>query len=402
MADWRYEALDIAGQPRAGSLSAASRDAARAELLRKQLFATRLEPGTAAAAPSGRRLKPAALALFTRQLATLAAVTPLEEALRTIRAQAASEGRDAASAAIIEHVHSAVVEGRRLSDAMALEPASFPPLYCAMVAAGEGAGTLPQLLDRLADLLDRQADLRGKLQAALAYPAALTVVATLAVAALMIFVVPRIAEQFADIGQSLPLLTRIVVGVSHIMAGWWWLIALLLAAGAALFARAMTDAATRRHFDAWLLGLPVAGRLIRNWQSARLARTLAMMVASRLPIVDGLALTLPTIGNREIRARVARMADDIREGASLTAAMKRATILPPLLVAMVAGGESAGRLDVMLDRGAEALEREHDAATRAALALLEPAIILVMGGAVAVIVLSILLPILQLESLATP
>lgn len=401
MADWRYEALDIAGQPRAGSLSAASRDAARAELLRKQLFATRLEPGTAAAAPSGRRLKPAALALFTRQLATLAAVTPLEEALRTIRAQAASEGRDAASAAIIEHVHSAVVEGRRLSDAMALEPASFPPLYCAMVAAGEGAGTLPQLLDRLADLLDRQADLRGKLQAALAYPAALTVVATLAVAALMIFVVPRIAEQFADIGQSLPLLTRIVVGVSHIMAGWWWLIALLLAAGAALFARAMTDAATRRHFDAWLLGLPVAGRLIRNWQSARLARTLAMMVASRLPIVDGLALTLPTIGNREIRARVARMADDIREGASLTAAMKRATILPPLLVAMVAGGESAGRLDVMLDRGAEALEREHDAATRAALALLEPAIILVMGGAVAVIVLSILLPILQLESLAS-
>ncbi len=401
MADWRYEALDIAGQPRAGSLSAASRDAARAELLRKQLFATRLEPGTATAAPSGRRLKPAALALFTRQLATLAAVTPLEEALRTIRAQAASEGRDAASAAIIEHVHSAVVEGRRLSDAMALEPASFPPLYCAMVAAGEGAGTLPQLLDRLADLLDRQADLRGKLQAALAYPAALTVVATLAVAALMIFVVPRIAEQFADIGQSLPLLTRIVVGVSHIMAGWWWLIALALAAGAALFARAMADAATRRRFDAWALTLPVAGRLIRNWQSARLARTLAMMVASRLPIVDGLALTLPTIGNREIRARVARMADDIREGASLTAAMKRATILPPLLVAMVAGGESAGRLDVMLDRGADALEREHDAATRAALALLEPAIILVMGGAVAVIVLSILLPILQLESLAS-
>ncbi len=401
MADWRYEALDIAGQPRTGSLSAGSRDAARAELLRKQLFATRLEPGTATAAPGGRRLKPAALALFTRQLATLAAVTPLEEALRTIRAQAASEGRDAASAAIIERVHSAVVEGRRLSDAMALEPTSFPPLYCAMVAAGEGAGTLPQLLDRLADLLDRQADLRGKLQAALAYPAALTVVATLAVAALMIFVVPRIAEQFADIGQSLPLLTRIVVGVSHIMAGWWWLIALLLAAGGALFARAMADAGTRRRFDAWLLGLPVAGRLIRNWQSARLARTLAMMVASRLPIVDGLALTLPTIGNREIRARVARMADDIREGASLTAAMKRATILPPLLVAMVAGGESAGRLDVMLDRGAEALEREHDAATRAALALLEPAIILVMGGAVAVIVLSILLPILQLESLAS-
>ncbi|OSZ63251.1 type II secretion system protein GspF [Sphingomonas sp. IBVSS1] len=401
MPDWAWEALDAAGQPRSGTARAASREAARADLLARKLFPTRLEPAAASPAPTGRRrLKPAALAVFTRQLATLAAVTPLEEALRTIRTQAQSEG-GGATAAIIANVHAAVVEGRRLSDALALEPASFPPLYRAMVAAGEGAGTLPQLLERVADSLEREAELRGKLQAALAYPAALSVVATLAVTALMAFVVPRIAEQFADIGQTLPLLTRIVVGLSHLIAGWWWLMALLLAGMAALAARALADPATRRRFDAWALTLPVAGRLIRNWQAARLARTLAMMIASRLPIVDGLALTLPTIGNHEIRARVGQMAADISEGASLTAAMKRAAILPPLLVAMAAGGESAGRLDVMLDSGAAALEREHEAATRAALALLEPAIILVMGGAVAVIVLSILLPILQLESLAS-
>jgi len=402
MAEWRYEALDIEGRPRNGRLSAATSEAARADLLERRLFATRLEPaaaaetGTAVAPSRHRPLKANALTLFTRQLATLAAVTPLEEALRTIVRQTEGER----SRLVLATVHGAVVEGRRLSDAMALEPASFPPLYRAMVAAGEGAGTLPAVLERLSTLLERQAELSGRVRAALAYPAALAVVATLAVAALMIFVVPRIAEQFADIGQTLPLLTRVVMAASHALAAGWWAILLLLAGAGALFARAMQDADFRRRFDARLLTLPIVGRLIRDWQAARLARTLAMMVASRLPLVDGLVLAEPTIANHELKARVAGMADDIREGASLTAAMRRAAVLPPLLVAMVAGGESAGRLDLMLERGAEALEREFDAVTRSALALLEPAIILVMGGAVAIIVLSILLPILQLESLA--
>ncbi|MEI6486458.1 MAG: type II secretion system inner membrane protein GspF [Sphingomonadales bacterium] len=398
MAEFRYEAIDVAGQPRTGTISAATAQAARAELLARRLFATRIDAAAQETPQRRGRLKPAALGLFTRQLATLAAVTPLEDALRTIVRQ--TEGEPAH--AVLANVHAAVVEGRRLSDAMAREPASFPPLFRAMVAAGEGAGTLPQVLERLAALLDRQAELRGRVQAALAYPAALTVVALLAVAALMIFVVPRIAEQFVDIGQTLPLLTRIVMGLSHALAGYWWAILIAIAAAVLLARRALAEEDTRRRFDAWLLGLPIAGRLLRDWQAARLARTLAMMVASRLPLVDGLRLTLPTIGNREIRARVAQMAADISEGASLTAAMTRTAILPPLLVAMAAGGESAGRLDTMLEKAAEALEREYDALTRAALALLEPAIILIMGGAVAVIVLSILLPILQLESLATP
>jgi general secretion pathway protein F len=400
MAEWRYEALDVAGRPREGVVRAANPQAARAELLERRLFATQLEmagPADAATAALGTpRLKPAALALFTRQLATLAAVTPLEEALRTIARQ---EERGAARA-VLATVHGAVVEGRRLSDAMALEPASFPPLYRAMVAAGEGAGTLLAVLERLAALLERQAELNGRLRAALAYPAALMVVAVLAVAALMIFVVPRIAEQFADIGQTLPLLTRIIVGISHGLAHYWWLLLALIAAGAVLALRAWRDPPTRLAIDTRLLAAPLVGRLLRDHQAARLARTLAMMVASRLPLVDGLLLALPTVGNHAIRGRVAAMADEIREGASLTAAMRRHAVLPPLLVAMVAGGESAGRLDLMLERGAEALEREFDALTRTALALLEPAIILLMGGAVAIIVLSILLPILQLESLA--
>ncbi|WP_439546899.1 type II secretion system inner membrane protein GspF [Sandarakinorhabdus sp.] len=400
MADWRYEALDIAGRPRAGRLAAPTQESARADLLERKLFATKLEPATAVATPTETRisgkLKPSALVLFTRQLATLASVAPLEEALRTIVRQTESEH----SKAVLASVHGAVVEGRRLSDAMTLAPGSFPPIYRAMVAAGEGAGTLPAVLERLANLLERQAELKGRVTSALAYPAALAIVATLAVAALMAFVVPTIARQFADIGQTLPLLTRIVMALSSGLANFWWLIMIVIAGAAALFTRALQDAEFRLRFDAWLLRLPMVGRLLRDLSAARLARTLAMMVASRLPLVDGLMLTLPTIGNHAIRARVADMASDIREGASLTSAMKRAAVLPPLLVAMVAGGESAGRLDTMLERGAEALEREFDAVTRTGLAVLEPAIILVMGGAVAIIVLAILLPILQLETLA--
>ena len=323
-------------------------------------------------------------------------MAPLAEALRTIARQADQPQVEA----VLNRVHGAVVEGRRLADALALEPASFPPVYRAMVAAGESAGNLPDILSRLANLLERQAEIRSRLVGALSYPAALAVIALLAVAALMIFVVPRIAGQFEDLGQTLPLLTRIVMGISAFLAGWWWLLLALGVGGSLLFARALRDAEFRLALDTRLLALPVAGRVLRDVNAARLARTLAMMIASRLPIVEALALTAPTIGNHAMRAAATRMITAIREGASLSVAMRASSLFPPLLISMAAGGESAGRLDLMLERAAEALEREFDALAGTALAVLEPAIILVMGGLVAVIVLSILLPILQLETLA--
>jgi general secretion pathway protein F len=400
MPQFDYEALDLAGRAKSGRLQADSMEAARADLLEKKLFATRLGPASGGAQPralpSRRRLKPRQLTLFTRQLATLAEVAPLAEALRTIARQADQPQVEA----VLNRVHGAVVEGRRLADALALEPTSFPPVYRAMVAAGESAGNLPDILNRLANLLERQAQIRSRLVGALTYPAALAVIALLAVAALMIFVVPRIAGQFEDLGQTLPLLTRIVMGISAFLAGWWWLLLALGVGGSLLFARALRDADFRLAFDTRLLALPVAGRVLRDVNAARLARTLAMMIASRLPIVEALALTAPTIGNHAMRAAATRMITAIREGASLSVAMRASSLFPPLLISMAAGGESAGRLDLMLERAAEALEREFDALAGTALAVLEPAIILVMGGLVAVIVLSILLPILQLETLA--
>ena len=403
MAEFRYAALDTEGREQQGRIAADSREAARAALMGRKLFALRLEPLDSAApamrspAPAkGNRLKPAALMLVTRQLATLASVVPLEEALRTIARQTEADG----PRAILSRVHMGVAEGRRLADSMALEPRSFPPLYRAMVAAGEASGSLSEALERLAALLERQAQVRSKLIAALAYPAALLVVAVLVLASLMIFVVPKVVEQFEDIGQTLPLLTRIVIFISDVLAAGWWAIALVLLAGGAAFARAMANPALRLRFDGWLLGLPVIGKLIRSLEAARLARTLSTMVASRLPLIEGLALTAPTIGNRVMRAATAEMVVAIREGASLSAAMRRTGAFPPLLLAMAAGGEGSGRLELMLERAADYLDREFDSFTSTALALLEPGVILLMGGMVAAIVLAILLPLLQLDTLA--
>lgn len=404
MADFRYSALDVAGAERNGRISGASEEAARAKLLARQYHilalaeAAKDDQRSAPSLLSFRKIRLSAkeLALFTRQLATLSEVAPLEEALRTLTRQSEA----ARVRGVIHDVHQGLIEGRRLSDAMGRQAGSFPPLYRAMVSAGETTGSLAVILARLADLLERQAEVRGKLMAALAYPIVLTIVAIGVVAALMIFVVPRVVEQFNDVGQQLPWLTRAVIGLSNFAANYWWL-ALLLIAGAGLgFAGLMRRSEFRLRFDGALLRLPLLGRLLRDLHAARFARTLATMVQSRLPLVEGLRLTVPTIRNTALAGVTAGLVEQVRAGGSLSAAMRDAGMFPPLLTTMAASGESAGRLEVMLERAADYLEREFDRFTAASMALLEPVIIVVMGGAVAMIILAILLPILQLQSLA--
>lgn len=405
MPDYAYVGLDTAGREKRGHVRADTSEAARDQLTRRRLYVVRIEPAVeGAGAPLVSRGSPFArkkmgvkqVTLFTRQLATLVTVSPLEEALRTISRQAEREE----VRRVLGNVHAGVVEGLRLSDAMAREGASFPPLYRAMVAAGEASGTLPQILDRLANLLERQAQVRGKILSTLAYPVILALVAAFVVFALMIFVVPKVVEQFQDIGQQLPLLTRLVIGVSNFLAAWWWALLLGLGLGIFLWLRALKDEGIRMKFDRFLLRLPLIGRLIRDLHAARLARTLSTMVASRLPLLEGLKLTTSTVHNRVLRAASADIAETVRTGGSLSGALRKAGIFPPLLVYLAASGEASGKLDVMLERAADYLEREFDAFTTTALSLLEPAIIIIMGAVVALIVLSILLPILQLDTLA--
>lgn len=405
MPDYAWVGLDTAGRERRGAVRAETSEAARAQLNARRLYVVRIEEAAESVpAPpllsrdlfQRKRLSARQLALFTRQLATLIQVAPLEEALRTLSRQ--SERDDVR--AILGHVHAGVVEGRRLSEAMAREPKSFPPLYRAMVSAGEGSGTLPAILERLAAWLERQAAVRGKVLSTLAYPVILAIVAAFVVLALMIFVVPRVVEQFQDIGQRLPLLTRIVIGISHFLAHWWWALLIAAAVLVLLAGRALKEEGPRLKFDAALLKLPLIGRLIRDLHAARMARTLSTMVAARLPLLEGLRLTTGTVHNRVLRNASAEIAETVRTGGSLSGALRKTGVFPPLLVYLAASGEASGRLDLMLERAADYLEREFDSFTSSALSLLEPAIIIVMGGVVAVIVLSILLPILQLDTLA--
>ena len=402
MPEFAYHAIDPDGREQRGRIAAANDDAARDRLTSKNLYIVSVAPAPArvsvlASLPIKRqpRLNAKQLTLFTRQLSSLAQVSPLEEALRTISRQ--SEQPHVRQ--ILTEVHAGVVEGQRLSEAMRREGNSFPPLYRAMIAAGEGAGTLPLITERLAVLLERQAEMRGKLIGALAYPAILSLVAILVVMGLMVSVVPRVVEQFDNVDQQLPLITRIVIGISAFLANYYWVIIIAAVLGGLLFARALKQPAFRLSVDRTVLRIPLLGKLLRNLHAARMARTLATMVASRLPLLEGLRLTGGTIRNKVLSAANDDIVESVRSGGSLSGAMRTSGVFPPLLVYLTASGESAGQLETMLERAAEYLEREFDNFTSTALSLLEPLIIVAMGGVVAVIILAILLPILQLQNL---
>lgn len=402
MAVFDYVAADAGGRTVTGTLTAVDEATARALLGKKKLMPLELSVGRsvggakAKTAAKGGKLDSRTLALTTRQLATLVTVAPLEEALRAIALQAERP----AVRNVLEGVHAGVMEGRRLSDAMSLQGQAFPPLYRAMVAAGEASGALAPILERLADGLERDQVVRGKVITALVYPAVLAVVALGVITALMMFVVPKVVDQFDSMNQTLPLLTRLVIGISDLLRDWGWLFAVVLVLLGMVSVVALRKPAIRLKVDTAILKLPVVGRLTRDLHGARMARTLSTMIAAGLPVLEGLTITARTVPNHALRAATVLMADAVREGGGLSAAMRRADVFPPILVHMTASGESSGRLEPMLERAADYLEREFSTFTAVMLSLLEPAIIVLMGGIVAIIVLSILLPILQINTLA--
>lgn len=403
MAEFAYVALAPDGSEKKGRLRAADMGAARTRLESRRFYPLSIEATAARNQADMRsifqrqpRMSAKQLALFTRQLASLISVSPLAEALQTLARQ--NEKREIRE--IVEAVHDGVVEGQQLADAMKRREKSFPPLYRAMISAGENSGALPLIMERLATLLERQVAMRGKLIGALIYPAVLSLVALVVVALLMITVVPRVVEQFEGVDQQLPFLTRLVIGMSAFLGYWWWLILLFVAATIAATAFGLRRYPEFKYrFDAALLRLPLAGKLLRNLNGARMARTLSTMVASRLPVLEGLRLTSRTISNDVLRKACETMVESIRGGGSLSGAMRAVGVFPPLLVYLASSGENAGQLDTMLERAADYLEREFDDFSSTALTLLEPLIIIFMGGAVAIIILAILLPILQLQSL---
>jgi general secretion pathway protein F len=408
MAYFTYVAVDEAGREKRGGIDAPNEGAARARLQKKALLPISLAPS--AAGDTERAERVAAVTgvaraelthkqrlVVTRQLAALVdAAVPVDEALGMIAAQ-----QDNANARrVMRDVQNGVMEGLRLGEALGRHPKSFPGLYRAAVAGGERAGQLGGVLTSLADYLGKEQALRSKITAALIYPAALCLVAITVVTCLMIFVVPTLIEQFKSFDAKLPLLTQILIGVSWFLTHFW---PLLIAAGVGggLLGRALwSQEPFRRGLDALILAAPVTGARARELTSSRFVRAVAMLTSSGLPVLDAVRVARDAVGNRIFRDAVTRMANAVEQGEPLSAAMRAAGVIPPMVAYMAASGENAGDLAGMLDKAADYMDQEVDSFTTAALSLLEPAIIVFMGATVAGIVLAIMLPILQFNRMA--
>ena len=399
MPTYRYTGISRAGISRKGTLEAESPVLARRKLHAEGVFPLTLQEGLPAR--KGRYLpsllrRADFLPLLTRQLSTLVgAGVPLVGALQSVTTQV----DDPESRQILVDLQEAVRGGATLARAVESHPGTFPNLYSSMVRAGEESGTLPLSLSRLADHLEGQARTRNRVRSALTYPLLMAVVAALVVVFLLTFVVPKIVGIFSHLGQALPLPTRILIGVTDVLAASWWAL-LLLAAGAVLGIRKYlsTERGVKAR-DTLLLRLPLLGRLELLSALSRFARTLSTLISGGIPVDRALRIVAPVVGNAVITERISASADRVVEGATLSESLRPHPEIPPTLVQMVAVGEESGTLGDLLFRAADAMDEETNARLSRLLALLEPLIILAMGTVVAFIVVSVLLPLLDISQI---
>jgi general secretion pathway protein F len=300
---------------------------------------------------------------------------------------------------VIAGVRASVTEGRALSAALGDYPHLFPELYRNLIEAGEASGTLDRVLERLADLLERRRLLRNKIAAALVYPCLMAFVGSAILLMLLAYVVPRVVQVFQQSHQLLPWPTRWLLAASDALASHGPWIALLVAALIWSGLRASRAERARELRDAVLLRLPGIGRLLRQVVSARLARTLSLLLVSGIPLVTALRLVAEVLGNRAAAGVVLRAAEEIAKGAALAPALRRGGIFPPMLVHLVAAGESSGELESLLAKAAGSFENDVEAVLSGLVSLLEPLMIVAMGLAVGFIVLAVLWPILDMNRL---
>lgn len=403
MAAFSYLALADDGRQLRGVIDADTARAARALLRERGLYPLEVD-SLAGAAPQtpGRRwlerrtIGGSALSLLTRQWSSLlAAGLTAEQALAALIDQADTAAvRDTLAA-----VRGELTAGYSLRAALDRHAASFPPVYRASVAAGEKSGQLPAVMDELADYLDRRDALRRKTIQALIYPLLVAVVALTIISALMIYVVPQVVSVFQGGKQALPWLTRGLILVSGLLRDWGWLLAALLLGAAFVGRTALRDAALRRRFHGWLLGLPLFGRHLRTLESARFASTLAMLAASGVPLLAALEAGKQVLTLLPLQDAVDVAIGRVREGVPLSRALADSRRFPALLIHLVASGEQTGRLDAMLKRAALLQQGELENRTALLTSLLEPALLLLMGGFVLLIVLAVMQPIIEINHL---
>lgn len=401
MPAFEYVALDQAGRTRKGVEEGDSSRQVRGRLREQGLMPMAVnevaeKPSLLRMPLMQRRIKPLELSLATRQMATLArAGMPIEEVLGTVARQSESPKVKATLAA----VRTRVMEGLPLAHAMGEFPSVFPAIYRTTIAAGEQAGRMDIVLERLADNVEAQNAMRQKIQLAMFYPAILTVVALLVVVALLAYVVPEVVQVFAGMNQQLPTLTRALIATSDAVRHWGWLMVLVIVGGIALTRQILKRPAARYRWDQGLLRLPLIGRLIRGLNTARFARTLNILAGSGVPLLEALNMSASVISNTPMRDAVSDAAKRVREGAGVGHSLERSGYFPPMTLSLIKSGESSGTLDKMLERAAETQERELEARIAMVMGVFEPLLILAMGGVVLIIVLAILLPIFELNQL---
>lgn len=401
MAAFQYRALDLDGRELQGVIEAGTSRHARTLLREQGLIPREVE------AADGRddeaadnvlplRIPRRALAPLTRQWAALVeAGIPLERALAALIEQ--HPGHDLG--AVLAAVRTDLLAGHPLHRALARHPRAFDARYCAVIAAGERSGQLGTVMNRLADGLEHAEALRQKTVQALVYPALIVLVAGAVVLALMTYVVPQVVAVFQSSRQTLPLLTRGLIAVSTALREGWPVGVVLLVLGAWGARRAYREERVRHAVHRLLMRVPVLGRLLVALDGARFAQTLAVLVASGVPLLASLAAVREVVALRPLRASLDAATERVSEGYALHRALAVSGLFPPLLVHMVASGETSGRLDDLLDRAAAQLTAEAHNRLALALAALEPLLILAMGATVLVIVLAVLQPIVDINQM---
>ncbi|MBR7778174.1 type II secretion system inner membrane protein GspF [Undibacterium rugosum] len=404
MPAFRYEAVDSAGSVSKGVVNADSARAARSDLRSQGLVPVTVEAiqqkndgqTGAKAGLFADKLSTIELAMFTRQLASLLeAGLPLEQALSALLDQAERTFiRD-----LVASVRSEVMAGSALSDALKQHANDFPEIYTALVASGEQIGHLSRVLSKLADYIERRNALVQKVKLAFTYPAIVTVVAFAIVIFLLTYVVPQIVSVFANTKQKLPFLTVMMLAISDFVRNWGWLVAIVLVGAYSLWRVALRDPDVEMRWHRWLLVAPVYGRFERSLNTARFASTLAITTGSGVPILKALQTSRETLSNVAMRLQVEEATNSVREGVSLARALSVHKHFPPMLIHMIRAGEVTGELPAMLERASNTQELDLERRALTMANMLEPLLILAMGGVVLMIVLAVLMPIIEINQL---
>jgi len=403
MPAFRFEAIDHAGKTQKGVLDADSARAARSQLRTQGLTPLVVEAAGSRTRGErqqrlslGRRLSQREQAILTRQLASLLiAGLPLGETLAVLTEQSERDYIRELMAAI----RAEVLGGHSFANALAQHPKDFPEIYRALVAAGEHTGKLGLVLSRLADYIEQRNALKQKIVLAFTYPAIVTLIAFGIVTFLLSYVVPQVVNVFASTKQALPVLTVMMMALSGFVRSYWWAVLAGVVIVSWLVKRILARPGPRMAFDRWLLTAPLVGKLVRGYNTVRFASTLAILTAAGVPILRALQAAGETLSNTAMRENVDDAIVRVREGSSLSRALGNTKTFPPVLVHLIRSGEATGDVTTMLDRASEGEARELERRTMFLTSLLEPLLILAMGGVVLVIVLAVMLPIIELNNL---